>query len=42
MGALLIWGKRPYIGPLKSIVAGLGSPAPTGVDHIYSKARLMS
>ena len=36
------WGKRPYIGLLNSIVAGLGSPASTGVDHICDKARFIS
>ena len=38
---LLICDKRPYIGLLKSIMVGLGSHAPNGVDHICNKGRLI-
>ena len=42
IGALLICGKWPNMGLLNSMAAGLGSHAPTGVDHICNKARLIS
>ena len=42
IGAQLIWGKKPHNGLLNSIVAALESPAPTGVDCICHKARLIS
>ena len=41
IGSLFILSNRPYIGLLNSIVAGLGSPAPTGVAHICNKAGLI-
>ena len=42
MHALLICGKRSHTGLLNSIMAGLRSPAPIGVDCICNKARLVS
>ena len=42
MGALMICGKRPHMGLLNSIVAGIRSPAPTGVGHICNKTSLVS
>ena len=42
IGALLVCGIRPQMGLLNSIMAGLGRPAPTGVDHICNKAKLVS
>ena len=40
--ALFSCSKRAHIGILKNIVAGLESSAPSGIDHIYNKAKLVS
>ena len=42
IGVLLICSIRPLKGLLNIIMAGLGSPAPIGVDPICNKARLIS
>ena len=34
IGSLIICGSRPFIGLLKSNVAGLHSTVPKGADHI--------
>ena len=42
IGSLFIRDSRPLIGLLNSILAGLGSPAPMGDEHICRTARLTS
>ena len=42
IGLLFIWHNRALIGLLNKSVAGLGSPAPIGVDLICHNARFMS
>ena len=40
--SLIIWDNRPFNGPMKGNMVELGKPAPMGVYHICSRARLTS